>query len=136
MTTVRDAMLRHPTVHPADLTVGQARTVFEEHRKTHMLVLVADGVLTSTVTRADLERDVDVDAPAATVGSLTGRTVTPDDQVEHVHRDMLIRGHRRVAVVDDQMRLLGLLCLKRSRSGFCTDEGVAAMRAERQQSAS
>jgi hypothetical protein len=44
-------------------------------------------------------------------------------------------GLRRAAVVDDvaadRMHLLGLLCLKRSRTDFCTDEGVAAMRAER-----
>lgn len=136
MTTVRDAMLRRPTVHPADLTVGQAQAELDAHPKRHMLVLVADGVLTSTITRSDLHSDVDPNAEASTIGTLIGRTVGPDGDVEDAHRAMLLRGHRRVAVVDEHMHLLGLLCLKRSRSGFCTDAGVAALRAERRRSAS
>ena len=38
---------------------------------------------------------------------------------------------RRLAVVDPQGRLLGLLCLKRSRRGFCSAEDVAERDRER-----
>ena len=131
METVGSAMLRCPTVHRPDLTVGEARTVFEASPKTHLLVLVEDGVLVSTLVRADLEQLGDPDAPARDAGSLVGRTVAVDAPLEPLRASMAGSGLRRLAVVDDERRLLGLLCLKRSRTGFCTDEGVAAMRAER-----
>ena len=41
---------------------------------------------------------------------------------------MITTGIRRLAVVDGDLRLLGLLCLKASRTGFCSDEGVDGMR--------
>ena len=43
-----------------------------------------------------------------------------------MHRAMLAAGGRRLAVVDHRLRLLGLLCLKRSGLGFCSDRDVAA----------
>ena len=39
----------------------------------------------------------------------------------------------RLAVIDEECRLLGLLCLKRTRLGFCSDADVQARAAERQQ---
>jgi hypothetical protein len=41
---------------------------------------------------------------------------------------MLAAGLRRLAVVDGQGSLLGLLCLKRHLGGFCSDADVAARR--------
>jgi len=35
-------------------------------------------------------------------------------------------GRRRLAVVDGEGRLVGLLCLKASGSGFCSNEDVAS----------
>ncbi|MGZ4476321.1 MAG: hypothetical protein ACXVWW_11475 [Nocardioides sp.] len=133
--TVGAAMLRHPTVHAADLTVGEAQAVFAARAKTHLLVLVEDGVLVSTVTRDDVADLTDPTAPARDAGRLAGRVVAADDPLLPLREAMADSGLRRAAVVDDvaadRMHLLGLLCLKRSRTDFCTDEGVAAMRAER-----
>jgi CBS domain-containing protein len=131
METVRSAMLRHPTVHAPDLTVGEAQAVFAARQKTHLLVLVEHGVLVSTVVRDDVEGRTDPATPARDVGTLAGRTVPADLPLGELQEQMVTTGLRRLAVVDDDRRLLGLLCLKRSRTGFCTDEGVAAMRAER-----
>jgi CBS domain-containing protein len=131
METVGSAMLRHPTVHAPDLTVGEAQEIFATSPKTHLLVLVRDGVLVSTLVRDDVDGLPHASAPAADAGTLAGRTVTADEPLEALRAAMADSGLRRLAVVDDRMRLLGLLCLKRSRTGFCTDEGVAAMRAER-----
>ena len=39
---------------------------------------------------------------------------------------VLIRGRRRVAVINNDGRLLGLLCLKASQAGFCSDQDVRA----------
>lgn len=129
--TVADAMLRNPTVHPADLTIGAARAAFGASPKLHMLLLAHDGVLVSTVVRADVDGDIDPAALAADAGSLDGRTVTPGTLLAPAHADMRRRGVRRLAVVDGSARLVGLLCLKRSLAGFCTDDGVAEMRRAR-----
>lgn len=132
--TVRDAMLRHPTVHPADLTLGQARTIFDTSAKTHLLLLVEDGVLLAAVTRDDVPDALDARTsalPAASVASLHGRTTGPDVPVGPLRDAMADSGLRRIAVVDDDMHLLGLLCLKKGLDGFCTDEGVQAMRSAR-----
>jgi len=138
--TVRDAMLRHPTVHPADLTLGQARAIFDTSPKTHLLLLVEDGVLLAALTRDDvpdlhdlhdLHDGATADRPAISVASLQGRTIGPDVPVGPLREAMAGTGLRRIAVVDDDMHLLGLLCLKKGLGGFCTDEGVEAMRAAR-----
>ena len=124
-------MLRNPTVHRADLTVGEARAAFEASAKQRLLLLVADGRLVSTVSRDDLAGAYDGARRAAEVGTLDGRTVTPDVPLEEVMTHMESRGLRRIAVVEADLQLVGLLCLKRSLTGFCTDEGVAEMRRDR-----
>lgn len=124
-----DSMLRHPTVHPVDLTVGEARSVLDARPKTRVLLLVEHGMLVSVVTRDDLAGADDDAALAITFGSLDGRTVAPDAPIDTT-REQMAR-ERRVAVVAADGRLLGLLCLKRSGAGFCTDEGVAQMRRDR-----
>lgn len=134
METVGDAMLHHPTVHDASLTVAEARAVFASSPKTHLLLLVRGERLVGALSRDDVE-----DAPeasgattATTISSLEGRTTTPDVPVGPLREAMAGTGMRRIAVVDDEMHLLGLLCLKASLEGFCTDEGVAEMRQSRQ----
>lgn len=129
--TVGDAMLRRPTVHAADLSVAAARAAFDASPKTHLLLLVRGGVLVTTLTRADLDVDVDPLGLAARLGSLADRTVGPDVRLGPIREAMIRDGVRRLAAVDPAMRLLGLLCLKRSLNGFCSDEGVAALRASR-----
>lgn len=129
--TVADAMLRDPTVHPAGLTVDEARQCFRASPKTHLLLLVRDGVLLRAVTTDDLTEQVPGSDPVLAHGSLEDRTVGPDVPVGPLREAMAGTGVRRLAVVDSDMSLLGLLCLKKSLTGFCTDESVAAMRAAR-----
>ena len=128
--TAGDAMLRRPTVHPASLTLAQARAVFGASPKTHLLLLVLGEQLVGTLTRADVRNALEGSAPVP-LGLLADRIVSEDAPLDVVRGRMIQEDRRRLAVVDDSMRLLGLLCLKRSRTGFCTDEGVAAMRAAR-----
>lgn len=124
-------MLRHPTVHPADMTVAEARAAFAASAKIRVLLLVAGDRLVSTVVRDDLAGSADPASAVADAGTLTGRCVAADAPLEATFQAMVRDGRRRLAVVEPDGILLGLLCLKQSRSGFCTDEGVAAMRRSR-----
>jgi hypothetical protein len=56
--------------------------------------------------------------------------IGPDDDREGVRQSMLRNRLRRIAVVDEHGALLGLLCLKRSGTGFCSDDDVAARAAD------
>lgn len=118
-------MIRRPKIHPLSLTVGEALTVFaDEH--VHMLLLVEDGYLLGTIAREDLPAGAPSSAPAADYASLEGRTVGQRESIDTIRAGMLAAGVRRLAVVDDNARLLGLLCLKRHLRGFCGEHDVAA----------
>ena len=130
--TVGEAMLSKPAIHPASLTVAEALEAFRRSAKRRILLLVGDdGVLLGTVTRDDLADGPDPGLPALDASSLDGRTVSPGTPLAQVNQEMREGGVRRLAVIDESGRLVGLLCLKRSLSGFCTDDGVAAMRLAR-----
>jgi cupin superfamily acireductone dioxygenase involved in methionine salvage len=45
---------------------------------------------------------------------------------EHVHAAVIVEDGRLLAVVDRAGKVYGLLCLKRTRSGFCSNRDVQA----------
>lgn len=127
--TVGDVMVRRPTVHPADTTVSAARAAFATSAKFHLLLLVRDGRLVGAIDRDDVAApDAEDHGAALALASLDGRTVAPSVPAGKLRADMVASGIRRLAVVDEHRRLLGLLCLKASASAFCTDDGVDTMR--------
>ena len=85
---------------------------------------IRDDELLTAAEEGDLARAV-AGASLRSVATLAGRTVEASADAEHVREQMLASGHRRLAVVDDG-RLVGLLCLKRTGRGFCSDADVAA----------
>ncbi len=123
--TVADAMVRSPKTWPAGTTVAEAHATFTDDH-VHMLLLVSDGILFGTVVRDDLLRHDPSAAPALPLATLRERTTRADQPIEEVRQHLIATGHRRLAVVDDAGRLLGLLCLKRDLTGFCSDAGIAA----------
>lgn len=125
---VAAAMLHTPKTCGPATTVGQARAAFADDH-VHALLVVDDGRLLAVVERADLPGRPAA-APVWHVGGLTGRTVGPDADLFAVRNRLRASGRRRLAVVDGQGRLLGLLCLKRSGVGFCSDAGVRARRVQ------
>ncbi|WP_366557278.1 CBS domain-containing protein [Pseudonocardia sp. SCN 73-27] len=127
--SVGAAMIREQkTSGPATL-VADARAFFlNDH--VHALLVVYRAVLISVVERGDLVGSADA-LLAAEVGRLTGRTVTEAADAGELLRQMNESGRRRFAVVDDMGRLVGLLCRKRSGTGFCSDEGVRQRRPQR-----
>jgi len=52
--------------------------------------------------------------------------VPAEASLAEVRQVMIATGRRRAAVTSADGRLLGLLCLKASRAGFCSDQDVRA----------
>ena len=120
--SVADAMVRFPKTCPPTTTVDEAHEMLRDDH-VHALLVVDDHRLLAVVERTDLA----FAAPgtsARDAGRLRGRTVGPDVDIVAAWRWMRAARRRRLAVVDDAGHLLGLLCLKRSGLGFCTDAGV------------
>jgi hypothetical protein len=88
------------------------------------LIIAADGRLITTIERPDLAAPKSGFASVAQLGTLAGRTARPADLLGDATATLLREGRRRLAVVDDSGRLLGLLCLKRSGAGYCSDQGI------------
>ena len=126
--TVSDAMVTVPWTHGCDLTVAGARDAFGDTH-VHMLLLTDDGLLRGTLLRGDLD-SADPGRPALDASTLTERTVGPEHRLDEALELMRAEGTRRLAVVDEDGRLRGLLCLKRTLDGFCSDADVAARAVE------
>lgn len=126
---VADAMLRHPKTCDPTTTLGRARELLSDGHVHALLVVDGHGLLRAVVERADLV-DGAADALAVHAGRLAERTVGPHEDLAQVRRGMHRDRRRRLAVVDGRGRLLGLLCLKRSGTGFCSDDGVRDRAAE------
>lgn len=126
---VADVMITDPKTMASDVTVGDVRAVFRNDH-VHMALLTEGKVLIGTVVRDDL-RDAADDAPALPLARLAGRTIQGSTSTDAAGRVLDDSGARRLAVVDEGGGLLGLLCLKRRRTGFCSDRDVGARAAER-----
>jgi CBS domain-containing protein len=122
--TVREVMLRHPKTLPADASLAQARAALSNDH-VHLVLLTEGQRLVGTLTRTDLPPTGTV-APALAWSTLTGRTVSPDTPATAVNGVLLGQGVRRLAVVDADGSLLGLICHKQRRTGFCSDADVEA----------
>lgn len=129
MSRVIDAVVRRPKLLGADATVADARHCLAGGKVHAALVVDGDRLLTVIVPEDVL--DAHGDDLARDHGRIEGRTVSPAADLEAVRNHMVDLGIRRLAVVDDELRLIGLLALKRSSLGFCSDEGIAARAAER-----
>lgn len=118
--TVADVMIHHPKTLPATCLVSEVREVFlDEH--VHAVLLMEDELLAGTLDRDDVAGSP-ADAPALSYALLAGRTIAPTAPVEAAWRQLLTTGRRRLAVVDQRDHVLGLLCLKRRMTGFCSDD--------------
>jgi predicted transcriptional regulator len=126
-TGIADLVVTSPTVHGPGATVGELRALFlDEHM--HMALLVEQGRLIAAVERDDLRPELADDMAARCLGTIRGRTVHAEASIADALATMQESGRRRLAVTDSQGTLVGLLCLKESGRGFCSDEGVASRR--------
>jgi CBS domain-containing protein len=128
--SVADAMITEVKLSARGTTVGELRGVFRNEH-IHAAMIVEDGVLLAVVDRIDLEGAARDDDAALPLGGLRSRTIGPGVDLEQARQLMLTTGRRRLAVVGADRRLRGLLCLKRTRRGFCSDRDVRARSDER-----
>lgn len=126
---VAEVVLRFPKTLGRATSVAEARTAFADDH-VHMLLLVEGGRLLGTLDRDDLPPWAPDAAPALAFSVLAGRTIGPDVSAEAARRRLLSCGERRLAVIDHDGVLIGLLCLKRRLTGFCSDADVAARAAD------
>jgi CBS domain-containing protein len=124
--TAAEVMLTTPARHPLSATVGEIQTFFRDDHVHAALIVSTAGYLEAVVERDDIAGSQGLDAAAAPLGRLAGRTVPAEASVAEVRRAMTATGRRRAAVTSADGRLLGLLCLKASRTGFCSDQDVRA----------
>jgi hypothetical protein len=121
--TVTDVMVHHPKLCPEDSLAGDVRELFTDDH-VHAALIVSGTRLLTVIERADLGPQTADSLPGAQLGRLSGRVVAPTVTADAALRQMMATGRRRMAVVRPDMTLLGLLCLKRSGTGFCSDENV------------
>lgn len=127
--TVADVMIREPKLCERTVTVGEVRRIFADDH-VHAVLLVCDKRLLSVVERGDIPARAPASAQACRLGRLGDRVITAGAPVELAY-EQLRGGGRRLAVVDEMGDLIGLVCLKRSRNGFCTDQDVRDRASER-----
>ncbi len=121
---VADAMVRVPKTHGPACRLDEIRAFFEDGHVHMALIITADRRLVTAIERPDIASAMPGTTPAAELGTLVGRTARPTDWLDPWTAVLLRQRRRRLAVVDDGGKLLGLLCLKKGGSGYCTDEGI------------
>ncbi|MEU3342827.1 CBS domain-containing protein [Streptomyces sp. NPDC006668] len=133
---VADAMVTCPKTLGPHADVDDVRTLFDDDHVHMALVVAPDGRLLTTIERPDIPPAALASTPATEFGTLDGRTVSASDPLHTATTRMARDGRRRLAVTDGSGRLLGLLCLKRSGDGYCSDEGIRARADERERTRS
>jgi hypothetical protein len=124
--TVGALMVKIPKTLPPTSTVGEVRSLFADDHVHMALVVAVDGELLTTIERADIAAEAPDAAPAVHLGRLEGRTALESWSINRTTEWLKSQGRRRLAVVDAGGHLRGLLCLKRSETGYCSDAGVLA----------
>jgi CBS domain-containing protein len=112
-----DLMLRNPKTLAGDASVGEVRDQLADPKV--QMVLLADGqafrgaitAIPDDAAPADLALDYALDEP---------ETLPPDASADEAFERTAANPHRRVIVLDADDNLLGLLCLNKNRSGFCS----------------
>src|SRR5690242_468479 len=124
--TAGEAMLTTPVRHPLSVTVREICDFFRDDHVHAALIVSPAGYLKAVVERDDIAGCQAADVAAAPLGRLAGRTAPAGASLADVRQAMTATGRRRVAVTSADGRLLGLLCLKVSQTGFCSDQDVRA----------
>jgi CBS domain-containing protein len=124
MRTAAEAMLTTPITHPLAATVREIREFFSDSHVHAALIVSPAGYLRAVVERDDIADGQAPDEAATPLGRLAGRTVTMEASLAEARLAMKAAGRRRIAVTSDDGRLVGLLCLKASQAGFCSDQDV------------
>jgi len=117
---VKDVMTTRVIAVRADASYADLAAMLREHRVSGFPVVDADGVVVGVVSESDLlarqeapgprrKRASTAELTAADLMSWPPATIGPDETVRHAARLMYARKLRRLPVVDQRGRLLGLV---------------------------
>jgi CBS-domain-containing membrane protein len=123
---VADVMVTRPKTHGPGSRLAEIEAFFEDDHVHMALIVAPGGRLVTTIERPDLADATSSGTQVAALGTLAGRTAGPADSLAAATATLVRERRRRLAVVDESGRLLGLLCLKKDQSGYCSDEGIRA----------
>jgi hypothetical protein len=110
-------MLRRPKTLPGDASVQAVREQLAD--PSVQLVLLADGS-TFRAAVASIPDEAQPEEEALAYAELSPETIDPDQPAEDAFTQAVNSQHRRVIVLDDEERLLGLICLNKNRTGICS----------------
>ncbi len=113
--TVADVMLRKPKTLPADVTVADARSAFE-NQSVQMLLLVDGDRFRGAVTA--IPADAGPDEPVVDFVDLSAPVVSEDMSVSDALARLEHRRSGRLVVLDGE-ELVGLVCLAKDGVTFC-----------------
>ena len=116
--TVADVVHKRFSALRADATVAQVRDWFAESSHRKIAVLADDGRFAGSLTREDVDGDLDPLLAAAELAS-PGPTVSPDAPAPAAHELALAAPVLRVAVVDHDGTLIGVVGVTDDRAAFC-----------------
>lgn len=120
-------MIRCPKVCGPTTSIGQIRELFRDDHL-HAALIVSKGELQGVIERSDLEGPMPSHTPARIIGCDPERVTGPDVDLQVAWAAMTSTGRRRLAVINPDRQLLGLLCLKKDGLGFCSDIDARANR--------
>lgn len=123
--SVADAMIHSPKVCGPTTSIAQLRDMLRDDH-VHAALIVDHGELLAVVERSDLVGSLTLDGGSRAAAYIEDRVTRPDAGLAATWKAMTTAGRRRLAVIDSDRQLLGLLCLKRSGLGFCSDADVRA----------
>jgi CBS domain-containing protein len=117
---VADLMLPNPKTLPVGAPVSAVRTILEN--PSVQMVLLTDGqTFAGAIT--NLPPDAPSEGRALEFADPEPDTIDPDEPASTALARTAANPHRRLVVVGDDSRLLGLLCLDESRTRFCGAAG-------------
>lgn len=103
---------------PADATVGQVRDWFAESSHRKMAFLADNGRYAGSLTRADLDGDLDPNDSAVRVAS-AGPTIAPDAPARAGYELAIATAALRLPVVGSDGILVGVIGVTDDLAGFC-----------------
>ncbi|HEX4526674.1 MAG TPA: CBS domain-containing protein [Gaiellaceae bacterium] len=117
---VADVMLRDPKTLPGDARVADVRAALANPKV--QMVLLADGpTFRGAVT--ELPPDASASAPALEFAEPSPDTIGPTESAATAYALTAKNPKLRVVVLDENGRLVGLLCLNATRTHFCGAAG-------------
>ena len=116
--TIADVLHKRFDTLPAEATVAEVREWFAASSHRRMAFLADQGRYSGSLTRDDLEGDLDPRAPAAEVAH-DGPTVAPDASARTGYELATRTDALRVPAVDAAGNLLGVVAVTDDRAGFC-----------------